>query len=137
MSRPYNESWFVAYALLGAVSAGLALLLPMAPRGTLALVLFAVTVVAWSLLSVAGTTLAAASALPEGTAMGLYSANGALAGVSGALLGGALVHFFGYGALPLAATGLLLVGVILSRSLPDPNPESSPEPHDATAGTSR
>ncbi|MFA5567732.1 MAG: MFS transporter [Trueperaceae bacterium] len=101
--------------------AGVALL-PLADRGLLALALFGGIVLAWSLISVAGTTLAADSALSEGEAMGLFSANGALAGVSGALLGGVLVRYFGYVSLPLAALALLIVGMAISRAVPEPSP---------------
>lgn len=112
----------VAIAFRVALLLGMAVvaLLPLGARGLWALLLFAGVVLAWSLISVAGTTLAADSALSEGEAMGLFSANGALAGVSGALLGGVLVRYFGYVALPLAAAAFIFVGVILSRGLTEP-----------------
>lgn len=81
-----------------------------------ALLLFDVTVVAWSCLSVAGTTLAASLGLPEGEAVGAFSAVGAVAGVTGALLGGVLVRYTGYGALPLAATGFMAAAAWMSLS---------------------
>ena len=92
--------------------------LPLAPgawRAPAAMALFTVIVLAWSLLSVAGSTLTANLGLPEGEAMGLFSASGALAGVVGALLGGVLVNAFGYGILPLAATVFFLGGVLLTQ----------------------
>lgn len=99
---------------------------PPTVRGPLALVFFTGMVIAWSLLSVSGSTLAAQSGLPEGESMGLFSANSALANVSGALLGGVLVSLFGYGALPLAATGLLGLGAVLSLGLAKPAPVPKP-----------
>lgn len=112
----------LAIALRAAFLVGMAsvVLLPLDARGPWALVLFAGVVLAWSLISVAGTTLAADTSLSEGEAMGLFSANGALAGVSGALLGGVLVRYFGYVALPLAAAAFIFAGVVLGRGLAEP-----------------
>ena len=92
-------------------------LFPLAHRASPALLLFAVLVLAWPLHSVTGTTLAANAGLPQGEALGLFSASGALAGVAGALLGGVLVHAFGYTVLPLTATLFLTIGLVLSQRL--------------------
>lgn len=113
----------VGIAFRAALLLGMALvtLRQFGARELWALLLFTGVVLAWSLINVAGTTLAADSALSEGEAMGLVSANGALAGVSGALIGGVLVRYFGYVALPLAAATFIFVGVILSRGLTEPD----------------
>lgn len=78
-------------------------LLPVPFHIPVALTSFALLVLTWSLLSIAGTTLAADSSLPEGEAMGIFSAVSALAGVLGSLIGGLLAHEFGCSSLPLAA----------------------------------
>jgi len=79
-------------------------------------------VLAWSLLSVAGTALTANLApASEGAGMGLFNAVTALAGVVGAVLGGCAAQNWGYAAVPgLAAAGvalgLLLVFLIRPRT---------------------
>ncbi|MDA8051872.1 MAG: MFS transporter [Rhodospirillales bacterium] len=69
---------------------------------------FLLVVLAWPLLSVSGTGLAAGlTPIGEGAAMGLLSASGALATVLGTFLGGPLVQGFGFAAVfPLALAGL-------------------------------
>ncbi len=76
-------------------------------QGALALLAFGAVVLAWSLLSVGGTALAAE--LPhigEGEALGLFNAATALAGVIGAALGGWIAGRWGVA----AAVGLALLG---------------------------
>lgn len=84
-------------------------------RAPLALALFGVIVAAWVPLNLAGTTVAASSGLPEGEAMGLFSANSALTSVVGALAAGWLVGGVGYGALPVAAVLLIALGWFIGR----------------------
>lgn len=84
-------------------------------RAPAALLLFGVIVAAWVPLNLAGTTVAASSGLPEGEAMGLFSANSALTSVVGALAAGWLVGGVGYGALPVAAVLLIAVGWFIGR----------------------
>ena len=81
----------------------------------LALLAFAFTVLAWSLLSVSGTTLTARlSPAGEGEGMGIYNAVTALAGVIGAALGGWVAGLWGYRAVSgLAAIGVA-VGLLLA-----------------------
>jgi MFS family permease len=96
---------FLGYCLRAFSLAGLfsVSLLPLPFHIPVALISFALAVLTWSLLSVAGTTLAADSSLPEGEAMGIFSAVSALAGVLGSLTGGLVAHWFGYTSLPLTA----------------------------------
>ena len=64
-------------------------LLPLASRTWPALLGFAFVVLAWSLLSVSGTALAAdLSPVGEGTGLGIFNAATAVAGVLGAVAGG-------------------------------------------------
>lgn len=82
--------------------------------GWLALAIFALIVLAWSLMSVAGTALAAAlSPVGEGEGMGIYNAVNALAGVVGAILGGWVAGSWGYTAVIFVA----LIGVSLALLL--------------------
>lgn len=89
-------------------------------QAVLALALFAVVVLAWSLLSVAGTNLAAGlSQLPEGEALGFFNAVAAVAGISGSLLGSAVAASIGYGGIAwLAALGGALALFMCMRSKP-------------------
>jgi DHA1 family tetracycline resistance protein-like MFS transporter len=78
-------------------------------RGWLALVAFALIVVAWSVISVCGTALAASlSAVGEGEGLGIFNAVNALAGVLGAVLGGWIAGTWGYGYL----STLGMVGIV-------------------------
>jgi len=85
-----------------------ALLLALQNRAVIAICGFALVMLAWPLLSVSGTGLAARlTALGEGAAMGLMNAIGALATVIGTFLGGPLVQWMGYNAvLALSLIGL-------------------------------
>jgi DHA1 family tetracycline resistance protein-like MFS transporter len=79
-------------------------------RGGLALVAFAVVVLAWSLLSVSSTAIVARlSPLGEGEGIGIFNSTTALAGVVGAALGGWIAGELGYNAVSVVA----LVGVAL------------------------
>jgi len=83
--------------------------------GWFALLAFAFTVLAWSLLSVGGTALTARLApVGEGEGMGIFNAATALAGVIGAASGGWVAGHWGYGAVSgLAAAGVAL-GLLLA-----------------------
>jgi DHA1 family tetracycline resistance protein-like MFS transporter len=84
-------------------------------RGWVAMLLFLIIVLAWSLLSVSSTTLVASLAAGgEGEAMGVFNAVTALSGVIGAGLGGWLAEVWGYGVVPVvgiagSASGLLIM----------------------------
>ena len=131
------------------VLAALALILP--PSGpAAAMVGFILVVLAWPVLSVSGTSLAARMAPPigEGAAMGLLAASGAIATLSGTILTGPLVETVGYRVLPPIAIIALLSAAALMREhrtisdpaggdtlhgagadpaeVPDPVPGSSP-----------
>jgi DHA1 family tetracycline resistance protein-like MFS transporter len=103
-------------------------------RGPIAMLLFLVIVLAWSLLSVSSTALVASlSTQAEGEAMGVFNAVTALSGVIGAGLGGWLAQAWGYGTIPVmgvagTASGLLIM-LILSRRGPLSGPTSTEEVH--------
>jgi predicted MFS family arabinose efflux permease len=84
-------------------------------QGWLALIGFLFVILAWSLLSVSGTALAAQlSPVGQGEGMGIFNAVTALAGVIGAALGGWIAEGWGYnGALVLAIGGVGL-GLVLT-----------------------
>ena len=86
----------------------------------LATVGFALIVLAWSILSVTGTALAAQlSPFSEGEAMGLMNAALALAVVVGTLLSGPLVGHFGYAVIPILGLGGLTISLALATNLPE------------------
>jgi DHA1 family tetracycline resistance protein-like MFS transporter len=88
--------------------------LPLAGRGWLALLCVIVVILSWSLLSVSGTALTARlSRGGEGEGMGLFNASSALAGVTGAALGGWVAERWGYH----IALGLPVVGIALGLLL--------------------
>jgi predicted MFS family arabinose efflux permease len=98
-------------AFVGLVGLGC---LPLAGRGWLALLCLIVVILCWSLLSVSGTALTARlSQGGEGEGMGLFNATTALAGVTGAALGGWVAEYWGYH----IALGLPLVGIALGLLL--------------------
>ena len=83
-------------------------------QGALALLAFLFVVLAWSLLSVTGTALAAHfSPVGEGEGMGIFNATTSLAGVCGAVLGGWLAGQWGYD----ATSGMAIVGVAVGLAL--------------------
>ena len=101
---------FSALFVLGVIQSGL--------NAWLALVCFTFIVLAWSLMSVAGTALAASlSPVGEGEGMGIFNAVNALAGVVGALLGGWVAGMWGYTAVLLVAVIGVAAGLLLSVSL--------------------
>lgn len=85
--------------------------------GDLPLVLagFVITVMAWPLLGVSGTALAAELAHGEkGEALGLFNASSSLAGAIGAFLGGWATEAFSYGTVCLMGTLAVALAVLLS-----------------------
>jgi MFS family permease len=88
---------------------------------------FVLVMLAWPVLSVSGTALAARlTPVGEGAAIGLLGASGALATVAGIFASGPLVHAFGYGTvLPLAIAGLA-VAELLMIGRRDPEAEIPP-----------
>jgi len=83
--------------------------------GWLALLAFALIVLAWSAISVAGTTLAARlSSSGEGEGLGVFNAATALAGVVGALLGGWAAGAWGYNSLAVLAGAGVALGLVIS-----------------------
>jgi MFS transporter, DHA1 family, tetracycline resistance protein len=74
----------------------------------LALAGFVVLVMAWPLLGVSGTALAAQLAPGEkGEALGLFNAGSSLAGAAGAFLGGWAMDMVGYGTVCAVAAGVV------------------------------
>jgi MFS family permease len=96
----------------------LLLLFPVSHKELLALIGFALIALAWPVLSVSGTGIAANLApFSEGAAMGLFNAASALATVTGTFVSGPLVHAYGYLAIPLMAITGLLIAIVLSMHL--------------------
>lgn len=76
---------------------------------------FVLIVVAWPLLSVSGTELAARlTPFSEGAAVGLLNAALALATAIGTIISGPVVHHWGYGIIPLTALAGLLISLLLA-----------------------
>ncbi len=94
---------------------------------SLALGGFIILVVAWPLLGVSGTALAAELAPGEkGEALGVFNACSSLAGAVGALLGGAVMAIAGYGTVCIAAAIMVALaaacsGLGTARSAPAAN----------------
>ena len=101
---------------------GFALLLaPFVPqvggRTVLGAVGFVVLVIAWPLLSVAGTDLGASlTPFSEGAAVGLLNAALALATALGIVCSGPLVAHWGYVSIPVMALAGLLIALVLGRT---------------------
>lgn len=77
---------------------------PTSGRPAFAVVSFVLVVLAWPVISVAGTGLAAGlTPVGEGAAMGLMSTSNALATIGGTVLAGPLVAGLGYAVVPLIA----------------------------------
>lgn len=97
--------------LIGFALLILPLIVPLGHRFAFAAVGFGLIVIAWPILSVSGTDLAARLApFSEGAAMGLFNAALALATVIGAFASGPLMAAFGYRSIAVMA----LVGIGLS-----------------------
>ena len=101
---------------------GFALLLaPFLPqvggRAVFGTVGFVVLVIAWPLLSVAGTDLGASlTPFSEGAAVGLLNAALALATALGIVCSGPLVAHWGYVSIPVMALAGLLIALLLGRT---------------------
>lgn len=90
-------------------------LMHLGARSGLAVGGFGMVVLSWSLLAVAGSDLAAeSSSLPQGEAMGLYAASGAVAAVVGSLLGGLVTAVTGYAGLLWVASAFVLGALVLT-----------------------
>ena len=86
--------------------------------GGLSLLGFLFVVLAWSLLSVTGTALAAQfSPAKEGEGIGVFNASTALAGVAGAGLGGGLAESWGYNAVTVIAVVGVFAGLLLTAAI--------------------
>ena len=104
-------------AFLGLVGLSLA---TFAGRGWLALLSFVLVVLAWSFISVSGTTLTARlSPANEGEGMGIFNAATALAGVIGAAAGGWVAGQWGYGAVPILSAIGVIAALVLSSTVPN------------------
>jgi len=109
-------------AVLAMLGLGLSQL---AVAGWLALFTFALVVLSWSLLTVAGTALAAQlSPVSQGEAMGIFNAMTAGAGVIGSALGGWAASTWGYAAAPAVALGGVGLGLALSAVVGSGRPQS-------------
>ena len=117
---------FLAFALITTLPGEMFI----APSG------FLLVMLAWPVLSVSSTALAARlSSISEGAAVGLLSGCGALATVVGTFTSGPLVHAFGYGiVLPLAIAGLVTAALFTLGG--DDRPAGVPPTLPATAVTS-
>ena len=74
--------------------------------------------IAWPLLGVSGTALAAQTApVEKGEALGLFNAASSLAGAVGALLGGWALQRFGYGTVAAAAALVVIAAALAVRAI--------------------
>ncbi len=110
----------LALRLVGFALLGLMLLLAVPGRAELALLGFGLITLAWPLLSVAGTGLAARlMPIGEGAAIGLLSATGALATVVGNVIAGPVVREFGFSVTLVAGLlGMVVAAAIARGGLP-------------------
>lgn len=115
----------IGFALLLVLS-----LVPLPAASLIAISGFALIILAWPLLSVSGTGLAAHLApMSEGAAMGLFNAAGALATVIGISSSGPLVRALGYTVIPIMAlvglglSSLLGIGLMGRQASPMPTTE--------------
>jgi predicted MFS family arabinose efflux permease len=104
----------LALRMAGFAMLGILILIPPSGKVVLATLGFALVMLAWPILSVSGTGLAARlTPIGEGAAMGLLAASSAMATVFGTFLGGPLVEAFGYKIVPLFAVAALAGAEIL------------------------
>jgi predicted MFS family arabinose efflux permease len=87
---------------------------------------FVMLVLAWPLLGVSGTALAAELAPGEkGEAIGLFNASSSLAGAVGALIGGWATQAYGFGAVCLVGTVLVGLAALLSGAGQGAEPDAA------------
>lgn len=105
----------LALRLLGFALLGVPFVIAIPGATVLALAGFVLAMLAWPVLSVSGTSLAARlTPIGEGAAIGLLGATGALATVAGTFVSGPLVHAFGYGVvLPLSVIGMAAAELLM------------------------
>jgi predicted MFS family arabinose efflux permease len=104
----------LALRIAGFGMLGVLTLIPLSSRLAFAVLGFTLVMLAWPVLSVSGTGLAARlTPIGEGAAMGLLAASTALATVFGTFLGGPLVEAFGYKIVPLIAVACLAAAAML------------------------
>lgn len=104
-------------------------------RPVIGLIGFLLVMLAWPILSVSGTALAARlTPVGEGAAIGLLNASGALATVVGTFLGGPLVRSFGFVVAPVI--GLAGVGLAELLVVGDAGARNRLHPVGSEAGTS-
>lgn len=111
--------------LTGFVLLTLPLIAPVGHRFALAVVGFSLIVVAWPILSVSGTNLAAYLApFSEGAAMGLFNAALASATVIGAFASGPLMAAFGYRSIAIEGLLGVSLALLISWRVGPPRPAS-------------
>lgn len=95
----------------------------LAGRGLFALGGFVVVVLAWSPLSVAGTSMAAElSPAGQGAGLGVFNAASAVAGVAGAVAAGWAASAWGYPAVSALALGGVAFGLVWAFAVPPVGP---------------
>jgi MFS family permease len=110
-ARPVLHAGLAARSLAIAILA--AAFLAREPGVPLALLGFVVLVMAWPLLGVSGTALAAQLAPGEkGEALGLFNASSSLAGAVGAVLGGWAMEAVGYGSVCMVSAVVVSLAVL-------------------------
>lgn len=116
----------LALRIGGFVMLALLLATPASGRSAFAVAGFVLVVLAWPVISVAGTGLAAGlTPVGEGAAMGLLSTSNAVATIGGTVLAGPLVTDFGYAIVPvIAILGLGAAEMLMAKG------EDHPEPGD-------
>jgi len=111
----------LALRTVGFTLLGLPFVVPLADRAQVGIAGFALVVLAWPILSVAGTALAARlSPFSEGAAMGLFNATLAVGSMLGAFASGPLVGRFGYQAIVAVALAGLAGSMALAVRLEAP-----------------
>jgi len=121
-SRHYSSTKVYRFGLWLRVS-GFSLLLlpgyiPLHHKMAIGITGFLIIVLAWPIISVSGTNLAARlSPFSEGAAIGLFNASLALATVIGTFASGPLVRWWGYYTIPIIALLNLLAAILLTAGL--------------------
>jgi MFS family permease len=111
----------LAVRIVGFLLLALPFVLVLPGKAFVALSGFLLAMLAWPVLSVSGTALAARlTPIGEGAAIGLLSAAGALATVLGTFAGGPLVREFGYSVVPWLAIGGLAIAEAITFGHSEP-----------------